>query len=290
MDFFDYANISNYFTDGQTLWVNYLVGGLCFAIVFIFQSVGLYVIAGRAGYRHRWMAFIPFLNTYYIGVCGQKNRCFNIETKRVALFASVLEAVLFSAFVLYFVSIHMVTPHLVVVDEIRYGDVVYYIQGLPDEFAVMRPDLAWAGWCYEHLYDIVLWWVDLIYTLLLVMVLSSFFQTYAPRRYFMYTLISIIFPVQGILIFLVRNNTGLRYADYVRGEQEKRYRMYREYTRNNENPYDRNDYSRPRDDAPGSDGKQGEPFSEFGNDGTDDPFGFDNSPSDPFDDLGGHKN
>ena len=76
MDFFEYASLVSSFIVEEKRWVGYIVGGLCFAIIFIFQAVALYVISGREGYKNRWFAFIPFLNTYYIGVCAQKKRFF----------------------------------------------------------------------------------------------------------------------------------------------------------------------------------------------------------------------
>ena len=77
MDFFEYANLALQFVDGGLFWVPFLVGGLCFATVFVFEGVALYTIAKREGYKNKWMAFIPFFNTYYIGVCAQKNKCMN---------------------------------------------------------------------------------------------------------------------------------------------------------------------------------------------------------------------
>ena len=75
MDFFEYANIASLFTN--TFWVQLLIGGLCFALVFVFQGIALYTIASRYGYKNKWMAFLPFFNTYYIGVCAQKNKFYN---------------------------------------------------------------------------------------------------------------------------------------------------------------------------------------------------------------------
>ena len=55
MDFFEYANMARMFAN--TIWVQFLVGGLCFAIVFVFQAVALFTIAsreiGRASCRER---------------------------------------------------------------------------------------------------------------------------------------------------------------------------------------------------------------------------------------------
>ena len=74
MDFFQFANYARMFVpfnmdpDGivaNRLWICLLVGGLCFLIVYVFQAVGLFTIARREGYAHKWMAFVPF-STYTI--------------------------------------------------------------------------------------------------------------------------------------------------------------------------------------------------------------------------------
>ena len=82
MDFFQFASYAELFvslsmnpdqTVTNRLWICLLVGGLCFLIVYIFQAVGLFTIAKREGYGNKWMAFVPFFNLYYIGVCAEKN-------------------------------------------------------------------------------------------------------------------------------------------------------------------------------------------------------------------------
>ncbi len=54
MDFFEYASMADIFAPTK-LWVQLLIGGLCFAIVFIFEAIGLYTIAVRNGYKNKWI-------------------------------------------------------------------------------------------------------------------------------------------------------------------------------------------------------------------------------------------
>lgn len=286
MDFFEYATIALRFVNSDTLYVPLIVGGLCFLLVFIFQGLGLYVIAGREGYKNRWMAFVPFANTYFIGVCGQKNRAFrSISTKTIALIASILEGLLFAGYLVYFIAYFQLIAGGCVyemVEDSIYGQIVtLYLKNVP-------VSLAWAGWCYEFLYTYILSWLDIIFVFLQVFILSAFFQTYAPRRYFLFTLTSVLLPVQGIFIFVLRNNRGMNYRDFVRMEQERQYRMYQQYQGQNfNNPYGRNGYenynnygngqggygnnqSEPQNTRPAPE----DPFSEYGGKGgkNDDPF------------------
>ncbi len=280
MDFFDYASISLRFVNADTIWVPLLVGALCFLTVFVFQACGLYVIAGHEGYKNRWMAFVPFVNTYYIGVCGQKNRTFrSVDTRWLALAAAILEFLLVIGYIVSYVAQFKLIDAGCVYEVEELG-----AYGLPVTSYVLRnvpADLAWAAWCYEVL-GYILVAFDVVFIALQVFVLSAFFQTYAARRYFLFTLTSVLFPVQGILIFILRNNKGMNYRDFMRREQERQYRMYQQYQQQNfnQNPYNQNPYSRndgygqgeyngqnPYNGGYGSHGSgntQDDPFSEFG--------------------------
>lgn len=262
MDFFEYASVASYFTN--TLWAQLLVGALCFAIVFVFQSVALFVIASREGYKNKWMAFVPFLNTYYIGVCAQKNRFYNLDTKKIAIAVAVIELLLVGAYVLAFVARDLVSDYVVVsYRDLIYGKVeVYSVDNVP-------PNLVWAAWIYNR-FDTYLNIADLIFRLLKISLLICFFQTYACRRYVIFSITSILFPIQGILFFVVRNNKGMNYREFIRREQARQYAAYQQYRQQQDGaPYDRNPYSRnPYDNPPPPAGGSpktppDDPFSDF---------------------------
>lgn len=290
MDFFKYAQFVQGCTNNETEWVSYLIGALCYAIVFIFSAVALFTIAVREGYKHKWMAFVPFFNTYYIGVCGQKNRCFNLDAKKVAMAAAILDFILVVGYSVYYIGNAMLASggYLKASYNTMYGFsfVEYEVLDVPQS-------LEWAKWCFYNLYDVFLWWLQLVYLFLYIMVLSCFFQTFAARRYFIFTFTCIILPIQGILFFILRNNRGMNYRDYLRREQEKQYRMYQQYNRQNDpynnpynNPYNRNPYSRGYGEPPyNANGGTDDPFADSGrgaggsegkgSDGSDDPFASD---------------
>ncbi len=283
MDFFEYADLASVFVSGK-LWVTYLVGGLCFAVVYIFQAIALYTVAGNEGYSKRWMAFIPFFNTYYIGVCGQKNRAFrSVSTKSLAMAAGILESLLFAGYLVYNIALAKLSNagcFYWTEEETVLG--IVSTQHLKTD---IPSALAWAAWCYKFLYDYILVWFNLVYLFMEVLVLSAFFQTYASRRYFLFTITSVFFPIQGILFFAVRNNRGMNYREYMYREQERQYDMYRRYRQQNPyngNPYDNNaynnsSYNNPYDNSyPRSGGSNNnpppeDPFSGMGG-GNDDPF------------------
>lgn len=289
MDFFEYASIADSLAElsGMTsqLWLSMTVGGLCFLIVYIFQAVGLYTIAAREGLKNKWMAFIPFFSTYYIGKCGDKNRFFNVDTKKIAIGTAVVEFLLLIVYLISFIASYKLNPYLIShTEENSYWTTTVW--RLPENFLAYNPEFYWAVWCYNYI-DFILTPIQIIFILGEVVILNCFFQTYASRRYFLFTITSIFFPVQGILIFAVRNNKGMKYSDYIRMVQERAYRQYRNQQDFNQNPYNQNSYNQNQQPSEynrppyqNTEGQQTqtqspepeEPFSEFGSSKSKGPF------------------
>lgn len=268
MDFFEYASVAAMFVN--TLWVQLLVGAVSFAIVFVFQAIALYTIARREGYKNKWMAFIPFANTYYIGVCAQKNKFHNIDARTLGLITAVFEFLLFAFYILYYVACYLVIDYEIATETtttvmgISRTFTEYSLEGVPE-------NLAWAAWMYNYMYRYILRFVDLLFLLCQICLLMTFFQTYSCRRYVLFTVTSVLFPIQGILFFVVRNNKALNYKEFLRSEQARVYRMYQQQNFNR-NPYSRNPYNQnPYTDSPNNDS------TEYGG----------SAPEDPFGDLGG---
>ena len=229
------------------------------------------------------MAFIPFFNTYYIGVCAQKNKFYNVNTKTIGLIAAITEAVLVFLYIFALISGSLVDKYLEKVTETHwlFGEYETYtlnIGAVPD-------NLQWAAWVYRYMSTYILSILDLVFNIMQIILLICFFQTYASRRYVLFALTSVLFPIMGILFFIVRNNKGVNYRDFIRAEQARQYQQYQQYQQNfnqnpyNQNPYNRNPYNNPTPSNGGSD-----PFDEFGGNGQSDGTGA-NSGSDPFEDF-----
>ena len=286
MDFFEYTSAADTvirtFSGRINLPLAFIVGGLCFAVVYIFMSIGLFTIAKRGGYKWKWMAFVPVLNTFYIGVCGQKNKFFKIDARIISLIAAIAELLLCVLYILYYVSFASIdAAGCIDLTKSIYDPDMGIYQVDPELIIESVPaNLNWAVW-YIKYRSIFIGILNVVYGLALIATLICFFQTYAARRYFIFTIASIFFPVQGILIFAVRNNKGMKYADYIRAAQERAYRQYRDQQSFYQNPYNQNPYSNNRPPYQ-SDGQPQqpqseqnvqpeEPFSEFGGK-NDDPF------------------
>lgn len=248
MDFFQFASYAEMFVTmsmdennnvPNRLWICLLVGGLCFLIVYVFQAFGLLTIAKREKIKNSWMAFVPFLNVYYIGVCAQKNKVYGMKTQHFAVIVAALEALLVAGYIIYYVSAFAVW------DYIRWdpyyagndtGTILYYypgaVEGLP-------AGMEWMGWSFMHL-GTILSWVELVFIVVKLLLLTSFFRTYAARQYIWFSIAGALLPLTGILIYVVRNNKGMNYMDYIRKVRERNYRMYQQQYGN---PYNQNPYS-----------------------------------------------
>lgn len=283
MDFFSFATVAEetytmfFLEDNIALYL--IFGGICYAVLYAFQAIGLYTIAGREGYAHRWMAFVPFLNTYYIGVCAQKNKFMGIDTKKLSLVAAIYEAVVVGFYIIFYTAWYLVQKNSGLIEgtatETLWGQqYTYPIIRLDPAFPSIHPELIWAGWCYENLRSRVITWLEIGFIFIRIAVLTCFFQTYSARHYFIFSLLSVLFPISGIFIFVVKNNRGLSYAEYTRMVQEQ---FYRQYRNQQNNPYNGNGGVRqdgyPPQDRPAP---PEDPFPEYGNN---------DKPGDPFDEF-----
>ena len=277
MEFFEIASITElaFMKDAYKnyLWAYLLIGGCIFAVIYILQAVALYTIARREGFKNKWMAFLPFFNTYYIGVVSEKNTVFRTKAKYVSLAAALVEVVYCALSVLYYVAMYLIfkggyaEP---VYETMVYGTQFEFLTG----YELALPDnLAWAGWVFGNLQDYVLYWVQLAYMILKVFILVAFFRTYASPRYVLFSVLSVLFPIGGIFMFVVRNNRGKNYLEYIRELRQRQYRMYQEYMRGNG----------------GTDGQGGSNYGSGYGGGQSDPYAQQRPqtpPDDPFGGLG----
>ncbi len=294
MDFFELIYYAEFFISYdasdpfKSFWMSLVIAGALFLVLYVLQAVALWTISGREGYKHRWMAFVPILNTYYIGVVSDKNRFYHFPAKSISAALAVVELLLVIGNIIdYAVAGIVYAGNLYEPVYSTYFDAMI-LSGYTASAAISN---TWLGWIFDNLDAYVLTWVNLVYILLHVLVVITFFQTYACRRYVIMSIASVFFPVKAILMFAVRNNRGLNYRDYVRGEQRRRYEMYQQYSdQNGGNNYGGyNPYSgRPSAPPPGN------PYSSSsGNSSSaEDPFdglgsssGSSSSGDDPFDEL-----
>lgn len=279
------------------LWLYLLLGGVCFLVVYAFEAIALYTIALRNGYGRKWMAFVPVLNTYYMGALSEKNKVYRIKSSHVGIVAAVFEGVYIALNILYYVATFIIfgggyaEPYYTTQ---IYGNLSlevlegYNLVGLPE-------GLNWTVWVFNNLSLYITDWVYIIFLIAEIMLLISFFQTYAAKNYLVFAIVSVLFPIKGIFMFVTRNNKGVNYRDYIIERQQRQYRMYQEYMRNNPPPQSGyGGYNQPGNpySQTGSGSSSEDPFSEFGGDNQSkngSSGGNSSSDDDPFDGLGSSK-
>ncbi|MDE6373833.1 MAG: hypothetical protein K2L72_04965 [Clostridia bacterium] len=297
MEFFAIADIIEtafvYDVYKKYYWAVLAVAGCCFAVLYVFKSIALYAVACRGGFKNKWMAFVPFFNTYYIGVVSDKNNVFRAKAKYVSLAAALVELVFSALSVVVIISKFIIFKGGYAAPE--YGTIVYFgttFETLNGYTPVNLPvELNWAWWFAMNALSYLLYWIELMFVVLNVFVLVAFFRTYSPSRYVLFAILSVLFPLSGVFMFAVRNNPAKNYVDYLREQQQRQYRMYQEYMRGNMNgmnmngmngqyyggyqgdPYAGQQRNTPPEDpfgglgsnGGGSEGKGGDPFDEFKN-------------------------
>ncbi|MCD8205161.1 MAG: hypothetical protein LUD29_00895 [Clostridia bacterium] len=298
--FFQYGEIISYSffydsSDWTFFGVSLGVAVIGFLIMYGFRAYSMYVICVREGYKNKWMAFVPFLNTYYIGDVARKNKLFNANAKAFSIPTAALEFLMFVGYILLYVVEGILVAKGYIIDAGEAGyEVVAYAQD-------------WMAWIYNYM-GIILSWVSLVYFVMFMFTLMPFFMTYSARRYAIMSLFGAFFPISGALMFAVRNNRGMGYKEFMQGEQE---RMYRQYQQNQQsgNPYNYNPYSGRPTPPPGygeNNGQTGQqsnsnpdPFEDFdsgdpgsastsGSYGSMDPFSddFEGERKENYDDVG----
>jgi len=282
LEFFEFTDMADTFftlfggdVHKQYMWAYFLIGAVCFATVYAFQAIALYTIAAREGYDKKWMAFVPFFNTYYIGVVAEKNKIFNFKPKQVAIFAAALEFIYCALSTVYLVAQFAIFDGGYAVPEYEMGTWAgiegsiftgaYTISELPH-------GLSWAGWVFAYFPNAFLSWLSLLNLIVDIFLLIAFFQTYSCRHYVLFAFVSVLFPLKGIFMFAVRNNKGKNYGQYLRERQQMQYQAYQEYMRRNGG------------------------YNNYGNQGGPSPYnggsyyGGNSTPKDPFDGMGGGNN
>lgn len=296
MEFFEFASISEmlFYTDEykRQLWAYMLIGALCFAMVYIFEAVALYTIAKRNGIKNKWMAFLPVLNTYYIGVVSKKN----LKGMYVPIITAAAEGVYIFLNMLYYIALALIFKGgyaAPVYESTMIGNIS--VERVTGYAPVNLPEsLNWAWWVFVNIDTYITYWVQLIYTIANVFLLVAFFRTYSSPRYILFSIVSVLFPVKGIFMFAVRNNAGKNYGQYINEQRQRQYNMYQDYMRRNgqyggqgyNGGYQNGGYQNGQYGGTGHSGSGEDPFGGLGgNDNHSDGNPSGGAPDDPFGDL-----
>ena len=204
-------DIQNVYDFSNVILTYYLFAALgtlgVYLILVVFGGIGLSKLAKKQGLKHRWMAFLPFLNTYYAGKLAGETQFFGQKMKRVGLYAMISE-ILYVALQL-FVFVAVIISFFPQYRTLEIEDGV--LSGVPNDDAMP----AWIdpAITYGSLVAYLLWFFVIVFFCVLYV---SFFRKYYARGPILLAFLSAVLPFRGFTIFAVRNNAPVDYNDYIR--------------------------------------------------------------------------
>ncbi len=243
------------------LIVGVSVGGAIWIALLILGGIGLSKMAKKEGKRNRFLAFIPFFNTFYAGHVAGEARFFGQKMKRAGLYAAIVEALYCAIGVVMLVTQFLFLPYVA----LQPGVDVWTGQEITQlgiDSSAIPINLRWL---YRAVYGgnaIGFGWLSIIHTLLMLVfivlffvLLVALFKKYYPRNPILMTVLCALFPVSDLAFFLLRNREPFDYDAYLRRRaEEMRRRQYGPYGPTYGPTYGPQAGMPPRD----------EPFSDFG--------------------------
>lgn len=254
-------------------WKHVLISGAVGAgialVLFLLQGAGLYVMARRAGLKKKWLAFVPFASTFYLGKLAGETHLFGQKMKRAGLYA-MLAQIVFALFMLA----------VLIVEAILFVQYKEYIVYNTDELTGMLTGISWANlpaeaqpmYTFYLISDYISGTLSLVQAVLVFLLVMTLYRKYAPKNYMLLSMLEIFVPAsKAIVIFVLRNREPVDFEAYMRARRDAYMRRQGQYYGQNPyggtygSPYGQNPYAGQQPQRPTP---PDEPFSEFGGTGT----------------------
>lgn len=259
---------------------------------YVLRSIGVFVLAKKAGDKRAFMAFIPFVWIYTAGKLAGNPVIFGRKTKNfaliIALVFGIIEAIGFIMDMLVYIPLigYFLQGGTVVLCESSLvfpeGYERYLIN---DAFYTSTPVLG-AGYVYSTAFvrarafiTFFLNIAQLVEIFLLAVLYFNLFRKYSPAHYVLFSILSIL-GLFAPFVFAIRNNEPIDFAEFL-----KRRNPFYGGNGNNGNYY--NGYYGNNNNYNNYNGNNGNPYS--GNNGNGRNDGND-EPKSPFDDFPDDKN
>jgi hypothetical protein len=244
--------------------VNGLVLAVCiWAALFTLQGFGLYTMAKRRDLKHKWLAFVPFVNLLYVGKLAGTCEVFGHKMKSAGVYTMIAQIVttLCCAFAI-FAEIYL-----------------YSVYGAPNyvasEGGTVLPvwtNLSGAGVTIFNIYNIsdyILSIIELVYQVLLLILVMGLYKRYNPKNHLIFSFLTLFIPfARYFVIFAHRNCPAIDYEAYMRARRDAFIRQQQQYQQYG-NPYGMpygNPYGNPYggQNQASEQKKPEDPFAEFG--------------------------
>lgn len=238
--------------------------GVCL-VVFVLQGIGLYTMAKKRNLSKKWLAFIPFVSTYYIGKLAGEGQMFGKKVSRLNVYTLLSQIVVaLLCFARIAAEVYLYTQCL---DHLQYdqNNIAYWAGLTGMELKILR---------FYEISSYLLMVLGLIYEILLTMLLLGLYRQYSPKNYNFLGVLTFLYPVSsGAILFALRKRKAVDFDAYMRARREAYMRQQQQYQNMYGTPYNpygtpygqrQNPYNPYGQSAPQNQPKEEEePFAEF---------------------------
>ncbi len=236
------------FTGGFPSYGAWLLTGLAAALglwiaLFLLEAFGLYYMAKKQGLPKRYLAFIPFANTLYMSKLAGECRFFGRKMKYAGLYALIAQ--ILSAIVCGMVIAAQMYLYIGCGDPTPIKENMGGVEVVTGVYWENLSGFANVVFNFFYYSSYIVSIFELAYEVLILVVVMALLKKYAPRNYFILSLLTLFVPVSRyIIIFVLRNRNPIDYEAYMRRQRADYIRRQQAYYNQFGNPYD-NPYGTP---------------------------------------------
>ncbi len=240
--------------DAPTAFLRSAIGAsIVWLALFILQGIGLSTMAKARNIKNKWLAFLPFVSTLFMGKLAGECQAFGQKMKRAGLYTMIAQIV---ATVLCLLSLAAEAYLFIVCGEPEVSEtLVMYWTGLTGFAAAVESAY--------RISNLILPIFQLVYQILMLFLLMGLFKKYQPKHYMTWGFLSLFIPASRfVVVFALRNRTAIDYEAYMQARRDAYFRQQQQYRNpyGGYNPYGTpygNPYASPQKPKPE------EPFEEF---------------------------
>ena len=176
-------------------------------ILFVLLGIGLYTIGKRGGVKGSVMAFIPFVNMYYLGKIVGPVILFRQRFKNLGLWVMITSLI----------TTTLVYTHNI----ITYWDCLVNLITI-NQFELTKNAIILGSWHNNAIYlndilSVIASLTSLANLFFYVFLLFPFFQLYAKSNHNFYAILAIFFDILfPIFVFAFRKNERFDYSQYLK--------------------------------------------------------------------------
>ncbi|MBQ7913196.1 MAG: hypothetical protein IJ308_05615 [Clostridia bacterium] len=259
---------------GAWLFTSLAVAFGLWAILFVLQGFGLYYMAKKQNMPKRYLAFIPFASTLYMSKLAGKCSFFGRKMKNAGVYALIAQVLAFvicglvvaSQMYLYIGCGHLLNEVKETVGNVEVVTGVYW-SGLTGFAKVVYNFYVYSS------YIIAIF--EFATEVLMLIVVLAIFKKYAPKNYFILSLLALFVPISRyIIIFVLKNKQPIDYDEWMRRRRAdyfNRQQQANPYGNPYNNPYG-TPYGNPQNGQGWQNGQSAQGNPQNGQSAPSDPF------------------